>query len=274
MNDISGHYFIKNKRVAITEKFDLDKSSKETIIYEVIRVINGKVLFYPDHIARFENSLKESGYSLDIFELNIGEQLSLLITSNKIKNGNIKFLLRLSESQDFYAFFIPHKYPSIKDYEEGVFLSTLLAERFTPHIKQQNNVLNNLVKEKLLKTKAYEILLVRSDWTITEGSKSNFFLIKNNEIYTARETDILPGITRKYILRLCEQLGIQVIEKEIPVNDLENCNAAFISGTSPKILPVRTINNVRFDVKNYILLELMKRFDEIIEENLVILDKI
>jgi branched-chain amino acid aminotransferase len=275
MNDIIGSYFIRNNQPIGKEFFDLANNLNPTIvIYEVIRILNGKVLFYNDHIERFQNSLTQYGYTGFTALQSISGQLSLLIECNKIENGNIKFLLRFSASFDFYAFFIPHKYPSANDYINGIYISTLFAERINPHIKQQNIDLNKQVLVQLAKTKAYELLLVRVDGNITEGSKSNFFLIKEKEIYTAYEKDILPGITRKHILNLCHQLGITVIEANIPLNNLGNYDAAFISGTSPKILPIRLINNITFDVKNSLLMELMKGFDRIIEENLVSLEKI
>jgi branched-chain amino acid aminotransferase len=55
-----------------------------------------------------------------------------------------------------------------------------------------------------------------------------------------------------------------VIEREVNFNELQQFDAAFITGTSPKILPIKKIDNFTFNHQNKIVRQLMKKYDELI----------
>ena len=114
----------------------------------------------------------------------------------------------------------------------------------------------------------YESLLVDREGCITEGSKSNFFLIRNNCLFSAPEGTILQGITRKYVLDIAAEKGISVIHQKITMNDLGKYEAAFICGTSPKILPVRKVNAIQYDPEHPILKILIESYNTIMETHI------
>ncbi|MBQ1694910.1 MAG: aminotransferase class IV, partial [Bacteroidales bacterium] len=62
--------------------------------------------------------------------------------------------------------------------------------------------------------------------------------------------------------------GFVYEEKDIDLSEISNFDAAFISGTSPKILPIATMDNVRFDVENEKLRLLMQKFNEVVNQNI------
>ncbi len=76
---------------------------------------------------------------------------------------------------------------------------------------------------------------------------------------------ILEGITRKFVLKSAHLSFIDVIEECVNQKDIHLYDAAFISGTSPKILPVSSIENVNYDVNNPVLRKLMTDYNEEIE---------
>jgi branched-chain amino acid aminotransferase len=85
---------------------------------------------------------------------------------------------------------------------------------------------------------------------IEEFSSMNFFMIKDDILYTPELTDtILPGITRKSIIQLAKHLGMKVKEERIDVDmwllDIENskCSEAFACGTANHIVPITKITD-------------------------------
>ena len=87
---------------------------------------------------------------------------------------------------------------------------------------------------------------------ITEGPGYNFFIVKNNDIYTPHGTNVLRGISREYIGEL---QGI--IEKYIEPYDVYEADGAFITGTPFCMLPVHSLNGIKignFDFFNQLLL--------------------
>lgn len=270
-NPFLSFYLYNNEIIPASEPDYFKKSSNKTVIYEVIRIIDGKPLFFEDHISRFFKSLEN--YQLDniITSENIKTQIEKLISINKVKIGNCRFFICFSQnsSPDFYAYFIPHSYPSGNDYLHGVKLISFIAERNNPTVKAEQSELRKETQTLINSKGIYEVLLIHPNGHITEGSKSNFFLIKDNVLFTALPSDVLEGVTYKHINNLCRSLNIEIKKERIQAFELPKFDAAFISGTSPKILPVNTIDSLNFNVNNSLLRFLMEKFDEHINNYLL-----
>ncbi|NQT81292.1 MAG: aminotransferase class IV [Candidatus Aminicenantes bacterium] len=87
-------------------------------------------------------------------------------------------------------------------------------------------------------------LLLDPDGYIAEGTGDNFFIVKNKTIITPEGRNILRGISRAYILELCNQLNLNRIEKNIEPYDVYTADEAFMTGTPFCILPVTSLNNI------------------------------
>ena len=235
--------------------------------YEVIRVLNGNVLFFDDHINRFINSCK-LGNTIPKYSVSeIKKQIRKLIEANNFENGNIKFAQIEFEDNTiaFWAYYIPHYYPTNKEFNNGVKTLTYKALRENPNSKIEHSDLKIKFTELIKSTGVFEILLVNNNGYITEGSRSNFFVFKQNRVYTAPVSEILPGITRKYIIQQCNSLGFEIIESSIHLNEIKNYDAWFLSGTSIKILPVNSIDGITISTNYKPLKKLMETFDKFIE---------
>jgi branched-chain amino acid aminotransferase len=75
---------------------------------------------------------------------------------------------------------------------------------------------------------------------------------------------VLKGITREKILALCKESGYPFLEDNIPVNCLNQFNAVFLTGTSPKVLPIASIDAISFPVENPLIVQLKSRYEELI----------
>lgn len=85
-------------------------------------------------------------------------------------------------------------------------------------------------------------LLLDTDNFIAEGTGDNFFIVKNDTLYTPEPRNILRGISRGYIMEMCKDMGIACIERNLDVYDVVNADEAFMSGTPFCMLPVTSIN--------------------------------
>ena len=92
------------------------------------------------------------------------------------------------------------------------------------------------------------------------------FFIKENNIYTSEGKSVLPGVTRTEIFKQAKESKINLNEVKIPLININQYEAAFISGTSPNILPIQYIDDVRFDVNNLILRKIINDFNNRIEK--------
>ena len=229
------------------------------VIYDVLRVMESVPLFVEDHSARFFKSFDLSQRKRPFAENVFADSIRTFISLYGLKNGNVRCVYSISPADEtqFLVYEIKHSYPTTEMYENGVVCGTFEGERSNPNVKQEAAVKNNAYK-KIAETGVYEVLLVDNDRNVTEGSKSNTFFVKNDTIVTALAQDVLCGITRLQI--------IELIERKITLSELENFDAAFISGTSPKVLPICQIEGISYQVPNPVVRRLAEAYDKQISE--------
>lgn len=271
MSDCLHSYFIRNSTDIPASLWNKSILSAGKSIYEVIRVIEGVPLFLDDHLKRFKNSLNLSGLKSGMSAMEISRALKRLIKINEVSLGNIMFMFHytgVDAEPLFMAWFIPHFYPSENDYKYGVRLILFHAERENRQAKVLNRELREIIRQKVVESGAYEALLVDREGFITEGSKSNFFAVKNGVLYTAPAEEVLLGITRKYIFEICRRERIEIREEKVHESELSAYDACFVSGTSPKILPASGIEHTEFNTQNQVLKTIMHEYDKLIRESI------
>lgn len=240
------------------------KDSNKGIIYEVLRVINYVPLFSEEHISRMEKSFRLMNKSFAYEYSKIQEFLNRLIQANNVEFGNVKITFDI-ENDTMKVFSIKHSYPTEEMYKEGVKTILFHGERKNPNAKVVDLDFRKNVTEAIDKNKAFEAILINNEGFITEGSKSNIFIIKGNDLITSPIDQVLPGVTRGRILKVAKKIGISIIEKKFKYSDLDGVDAMFISGTSPKILPISKVDNIEMDINNIIMRNLIIAFNEDVE---------
>jgi branched-chain amino acid aminotransferase len=265
---ITGEKYILNGYPADVSGYQPDLSAD--IYYEVIRIIEGKFLFLEDHLERLRRSTAKSGL---VFpgEPQIRESLKSLLNENPFREGNIRISLQkpTGSNPNLICHFIPWSYPDENDYLRGVPLVTYPHERPNPGIKKWDERFRTDVGTYIRDHGVYEALLLNKQGEITEGSRSNvFFIDASNRLITPPEKIILPGITRKYVVQICREEQMEVEERAVCIHELEAMEACFLSGTSPKVLPVRQIDNHPFRADHPTVRIILQRFETVMNQNL------
>lgn len=263
---ISTTMILFNNQLTENAAFDEKKLEDGLSIYEVVRVFGNTPIFLSDNLQRLSNSLKKSNIQIQVESLNIPEKLGRLIAMEHISEGNLKYVLHFTAGRmDEYIYQIPHSYPTSRDYSQGVAVMTYPAVRENPEIKYINYNFRELMNHLIREHQVYEILLRDQENYITEGSRSNVFMIRKNVLYTAPTDYVLPGTSRKRVLDICKQHRIRVIEERIPYAALKDFDAAFLTGTSPLILPINCIDVISFNPGNPLLRQLMNYYFALLE---------
>ena len=242
----------------------------DTVYYETVRIYKGVLLFLEDHLERLEKSVRGGErfpiditfikYSLENYlgYLNIGEY-----------NGNMRIVL----TRNHIIYHVcDASIPTQDKFENGIATNILDWERKAPNIKVFRGDYKDAVAQKFTETTPfgapYEVLLRNWFGKITEGSKSNFFAIVKGEVYSATNDVILIGITRQYVLKALKDAGKNLRYRVFSLEELERENAAlFVSSTPFDILPVSSVEGVKFDsVNNEILQNLSASYKDIVED--------
>jgi branched-chain amino acid aminotransferase len=267
MDTIQGSYFISDSILRENTEYDGSYMENGRNIYEVMRVIDGILLFMEDHLERMSNSVHKSGLKPLIEFSELAKQLYELIQANHLRQGNIKVVFHYGENEhepSFKAYPIPSFYPDKNDYLLGVNTGIFEYTRPSPEIKNWIGDFRDKVSEIKKKKSWYEVILQNKDGVISEGSQSNIFLIRKNRICTAPLKIVLGGITRKKILDICHSEGIAIEERTFNRIFLFSADAVFLTGTSPKVLPVKSVGEKNFAVDHPILRMLMDKYDAMI----------
>lgn len=243
-------YLLNGESLPVSD-FDVEAAIRYPAVYEVLKISNGVPLFWDAHIDRMEKSLKLAGVSLDINREELLEQTLRLVQENHITHHNMKIIMNAFDTKptgDVYLFFITTSYPSQQQLREGVKVITYEAQRNNPNAKIIASDFRAAILETLQEAQGYEALLVNPDQEVTEGSRSNFFVIKDNVFYTPPSHQILEGITRQVVIKLLARLGYELKILPISLPFLTSADGLFLTGTSPGVLPIRLVNDQVYDV--------------------------
>lgn len=224
-------------------------------VYEVTKVYNGRCFALQPHLDRLYRSLRAlripATYTLE----ELIEFHELLIEKSGILEGSIYLQITRGvapRTHNFPEQIVPCLTMSIRPagkvnpqlWEQGVKVILIPDERWLRcDIKSLNLLGNILGKQQAKEAGCYEGVMVR-DEHITEGTSSNFFVVKDEVIWTYPASHlILKGITRTILIeKLAKELDIPVLEKPFDVKFIKGVSEAFLSGTSTEVMPIATIN--------------------------------
>jgi branched-chain amino acid aminotransferase len=263
MSEAVNKFYIENLEVKEAEQFDDNLTKEGKSIYEVIRVIKGVPLFFEEHMSRFENSCSLEKREMLLKEKEISDKMYKLIEVNGISEGNVKIVFNYKDNENKALFyFIKHSYPTESMYLEGVKTILYFGERTNPNAKVINTTFKSSVENKIKENDAYEAILVDNQGFITEGSRSNIFIVKGESIVTSPLEMVLPGVTRGIIIDLIKKCGISFREEQVSYKEIAELKGLFISGTSPQVLPISKVdNNIFKSSENLLVKRIMDEYN-------------
>ncbi|MGN6671318.1 MAG: aminotransferase class IV, partial [Candidatus Nucleicultricaceae bacterium] len=131
---------------------------------------------------------------------------------------------------------------------------TLPDQRWArPDIKSICLLANVLAKQAATESGAFEAVLYQADGLVTEGSSSNVWIVRPDNVVVTPPADghILNGITRQAILDLCRRNGIHAIEYPVTLDDLHHAKEIFLTGTTTFVKPINQVDRVRLSSSTF-----------------------
>ncbi len=236
-------------------------------VYEVVRSYNGKIFALEEHVQRFANSLAAIGISgVDIDQIRLRVQRAF--DAAGIANAKIYFhITRGSAPRDHVwdANLKPNFFLTVSELVDepqikakGIAVSTHPDWRWKRcDIKSLNLLANVLARQDAARKGNDEAIFVDESGLITEGSHSAFFAILEQPpdatkgvwgppkkvLQTAPLTaNVLPSITRTYVIRAAEGIGLEALEESLTPRQASDADELLIAVTTKDIVPV-----VKFD---------------------------
>jgi branched-chain amino acid aminotransferase len=234
-------------------------------VYETLRVSKNKLYFPAEHCQRLMKSAEIIGLEHEFDPAVIETAIRKLLEANQAEACNVKVLLvggRTAADANLYILCLNPLFPDRKLYKTGAKTISAHYERQFPHAKTLNMLPSYLAYRQARQADAYDALSVNSQGNITEGTRTNFFVIKDRAITSPPEKDLLLGVTRDKVLQVARQQGYEIIELDIPLDSLDQYDGAFLTSTSSKIMPIQSVDDFSWPETPAPLKELIQAFDE------------
>ena len=88
-----------------------------------------------------------------------------------------------------------------------------------------------------------EGIMLDMNGNVSTCNSTNFFIVKNGEVWTSTGEYCVPGITRGNIIKLCRENHIPVFEKNFQMNDVYSANEVFVTGTFAGVIPAIQVDD-------------------------------
>ena len=237
-----------------------DTFSYEVGLYETFRTLDFKPVFLAGHLNRLFKSAGLIFIDLPMTKNEIQTAINGTIQLNKLSNSIARLTITRGEHDpglniDYNApptvviLVRPTKVISKNVYKKGIGIklykkSAIRTQGISDHIKSCNYLSNILLREKAIKEGFFEAILLDNNNNVTEGTISNIFLIKNNQLKTPSLNEfVLGGIMRNSILDICRTNNISFKETAITEKDLYEADEIFLTNSGIEVLPVSNINH-------------------------------
>jgi len=227
-------------------------------VWEGLRLHDGGIPFLRAHLTRLYEGARTLDFEMDVSPDQLVERLFACIDANGMTDGvHIRLMMsrgiKATPYQDPRVTITPptiiiipeHKKASVDD--RGITLFTSAFRRTGPD--QQDQKLNSHSKLNCIqaciqaaKAGADEALMLDPQGFVATCNSTHFFIVRRGEVWTSSGDYCLGGITRGNVIRLCEQEGITIRQKNFSLTDVYGSEEAFVTGTFAGVSPVREID--------------------------------
>lgn len=234
-------------------------------VFEGIRLYDGNVFRLDEHLERLEYSAKAILLNMPWSREEIAEAVCESCRQNNLKDGYIRLIvtrgvgyLGLSPKNCSHPSLIIiadkiQLYPP-EFYETGLKVITSSTRRINPAalppmIKSLNYLNNILAKVDAVNLGFQEAVMLNDQGYVAEATGDNIFILHKGKLFTpAASAGALVGITRQTVFECAEELGIELLERNLTRYDLWIADECFMTGTAAEVIPVveidfRPINN-------------------------------
>lgn len=213
-----------------------------------------------DHTDRLFDSAKIVGMTLPFSKEQINQAHIDVLKANHLKScyfrpmafygsGKLGIAPKADDVQVIVAAWAWGAYLGEEGIKNGIRCKISSFTRHHPNItmikaKANGNYMNSIMANTEAQQSGYdEAILLDSAGYVAEGSGENIFVVRQGKLYTPALDVALDGITRRTVIKIAQQMGVEVIEKRITRDELYIADEVFFTGTAAEITPIREIDN-------------------------------
>lgn len=229
-------------------------------VYEVVSVIDGRLIDFEGHVARLHRSMAELRMRQPPAREVLLDMCRQLVRRNELVEGMIYFEVTRGNPGDRDFLFPAHDTaPTVVGFtqnavlvdrpqaDSGLSVVTLPDRRWQmAHVKTTQLLYASLMKAEAREQGADDAWLVR-DGFVTEGTSQNAHIVTNDGVLVTHplDRDILHGITQASVLDLARQGIVRIETRAFTVEEAKGAAEALVTAASAFVLPVTRIDGVQ-----------------------------
>ena len=226
-------------------------------VYEVTAVLDQKLVDFQPHLARLDRSLKEIALTAPLSHEELRRLHKELVARNNVTEGIVYLEITRGAAERDFAYpedarptvvAFTQSRPLIENpyVTTGVKVITIPDLRWKRRDIKSTAMLAQAMGKQEAKLKgAYEAWMVEDGW-VMEGTSSSAFILDAQGVVRTQPLGhhILPGVTRRAVLRLAALEGISLEERPFTVAEALTAREAFMTAASAFVLPIVEIDGV------------------------------
>ena len=223
-------------------------------VWEGLRVYRGRIAMFEEHLRR----LRDSAHTLAFDGAPDTEEVKQAVFRTLAANGmrddaHVRLTLtrgekitsgmnpRFNQSGCTLIVLAEWKPPVYSD--EGIRVVTASTRRNSPSTLDSkihhNNLLNNILASIEANVAGVDsAVMLDLNGFISETNDTNLFIVRDGRVLTPHADACLPGITRRMILDICADNGIDAAERNLSLTELYAADEAFTTGTMGELTPI------------------------------------
>ena len=229
-------------------------------VWEGLRVHKGALMFLDQHLERLYWGAARIRLDIGLDRAALITEIRRVLDANGMRDGvHIRLMVTRGEksapNQDprnaigsaTVAVVAEYKVPAPALLTRGLSLHTA-SIRCTPahmfDMRLNSHSRLNLITALLeaIDAGADEALMLDPSGFISSCNSTNFFWVRNGEVFSSSGEYCFNGVTRANVIRLCERNGIPIRLGDFAVEDTYVAQEAFVTGTFGGLTPVREID--------------------------------
>lgn len=229
-------------------------------VWEGLRLHNGALVFLDDHFDRLYQGAKTIGMDLEMNRAEITAAIRETLQANNMEDGvHIRVMFtrgikktpsqdpRLTISGPNLVIIAEYKKADPTSRDRGVKLFTSTIRRGSPdYLDPRLNCHSKIHEVQALiqaqEAGADEALMLDVNGFVATCNATNFFMVKDGEVWTSTGQYCMNGITRKKVIEVCKKAEIPCFEKNFSLFDVYGADEAFVTGSFGGLTPVTEVD--------------------------------
>jgi len=249
-------------------------------VWEGLRLHDDVLVFLDEHLDRLYQGAATIGMDIGMSRQGLTAELHQTLDANEMHDGvHVRLMLtrgikktpsqdpRLTISGPNLVIIAEHKQADPKSRERGITLFTSSIRRGSPDYLDPRLNCHSKLHEvqaliQALQAGADEALMLDIHGFVATCNATNFFMVKNDEVWTSTGQYCMNGITRGKIIAACHEHGIPCAEKNFSLFDVYGADEAFVTGTFGGLTPVTAVDGRAIGSYGPMTKKLQTHYDE------------